>query len=81
VKVEAGAKAYMGDFYVRQKMELHTASQNQRYAALFLMPAIYRYEPSILSPGTHYLAELEKRGDTEKSRAEIWDAEAKLLKQ
>lgn len=81
VRLEAGQKVYMGDFTVRQQMELHKASRNQRYAAVFLMPAIYRFEPSILAPGGHYLAELEKRADTEKTRAEFWEAEAKFLNQ
>ena len=76
VTVEPGSRVYMGEFDVRQKMELHRAGANQRYAAVFIAPSVYSYEPSIWEPTRNYLAELERRVDTEQSRAEFWKKEA-----
>ncbi len=79
VKVEAGARVYAGEFDIRQSAQGHLAGPNQRYAAVFLAPSVYRFEPSVLAPRVNaYLGELERRVDTEESRAEFSKAEAEI---
>lgn len=72
VVVEPNKKVYMGYFAVQLSMELHRAGPNQRYTAVFVTPSVYTFEPSVLVPTTTYLGNLDKRTDSEQTRAKFW---------